>query len=96
LPEHWRSIARPRSGSADETLLDGLLDVPIFSADTAQRLTGTTDASTYRALARLTGVGILEILSAGTRNRVWAAADVLAELDALSDAIGRRVSPTGS
>jgi len=91
LPDHWRSVARPRSGSADETLLQNLLDVPIFNADTAQRITGTTDASTYRALGRLTELGILEILSTGARNRVWAAADVLTELDALSDAIGRRV-----
>lgn len=91
LPDQWRSVARPRSGSADETLLERLLDVPIFNADTAQRITGTTDASTYRALGRLTELGILEILSTGARNRVWAAADVLTELDALSDAIGRRV-----
>lgn len=93
LPDHWRSVARPRSGSADETLLESLLDVPIFNADTAQQITGTTDASTYRALGRLTEAGILEILSTGARNRVWAAADVLTELDALSDAIGRRVRP---
>lgn len=91
LPSQWRAIARPRSGSADETLLDNLLDVPIFNADTAQKITGTTDASTYKALGRLTDVGILEILSSGNRNRVWAAADVLAELDALTDAIGRRL-----
>lgn len=91
LPNQWRAIARPRSGSADETLLDNLLDVPIFNADTAQKITGTTDASTYKALGRLTDLAILEILSSGNRNRVWAATDVLAELDALSDAIGRRV-----
>ncbi|MGV0700577.1 Fic family protein [Mycolicibacter sinensis] len=91
LPNRWRSVARPRSGSADETLLAVLLDVPIFNAETAQRLTGTTDASTYKALGRLTKAGILEILSAGARNRVWAVADVLTELDTLSDAIGRRV-----
>lgn len=91
LPDRWRSVAHPRSGSADETLLAVLLDVPIFNAETARQLTGTTDASTYKALGRLTTAGILDVLSAGARNRVWAVADVLAELDALSDAIGRRV-----
>lgn len=91
LPGRWRDIARPRSGSADETLLENLLEIPIFNADTARQITGTTDASTYKALARLADLGILEILSSGARNRVWAATDVLAELDALSDAIGRRV-----
>lgn len=90
LPQRWRDLARPRANSADETLLTGLLDTPIFNADTAQRITGTTEASTYRALARLTDAGILELLSESKRNRIWAATDVLAELDALTAAIGHR------
>ncbi|MFB8004777.1 Fic family protein [Nocardia sp. NPDC056000] len=90
LPSRWRDIARPRTNSADETLLSALLETPILNADTAQHLTGTTEASTYRALGRLTDAGILELLSDSKRNRIWAAADVLAELDALSAAIGRR------
>ncbi len=90
LPQRWRDIARPRANSADETLLISLLDTPILNADTAQRITGTTEASTYRALARLTAAGILELLSESKRNRIWAAADVLAELDALTAAIGHR------
>lgn len=92
LPNRWRDIARPRAKSADEALLNTLLAVPIFNADTARQITGTTDASTYKALGRLTAAGILEVLSTGARNRVWAAADVLAELDALSAAIGRRTA----
>jgi Fic family protein len=90
LPQRWRDAARPRTNSADETLIDRLLDVPIFNADTAQQITGTTDASTYKALNRLTEVGILELLSSGARNRIWAASDVLAELDRLSATIGQR------
>ncbi|QBS40360.1 Fic family protein [Nocardia sp. CS682] len=92
LPARWRELARPRANSADETLLAALLDTPIFNADTAQRIAGTTDASTYRALGRLTEVGVLEVLSESKRNRVWAAVDVLAELDALSVAIGKRTT----
>ncbi|WP_194834741.1 Fic family protein [Nocardia sp. XZ_19_369] len=92
LPARWRELARPRANSADETLLAALLDAPIFNADTAQRIAGTTDASTYRALGRLTEVGVLEVLSESKRNRVWAAVDVLAELDALSVAIGKRTT----
>jgi Fic family protein len=90
LPQRWRDSARPRANSADETLIDHLLDVPIFNADTAGQITGTTDASTYKALNRLTEVGILELLSSGARNRIWAASDVLAELDTLSATIGQR------
>ncbi|OOL32424.1 filamentation induced by cAMP protein fic [Rhodococcus rhodochrous] len=90
LPGRWREAARPRSNSADEKIIDALLDTPIFSADTAQQITGTTDASTYRALARLVAAGVLEVLSESKRNQIWAATDVLAELDALSTTIGKR------
>lgn len=81
-----------RANSTDETLLAALLGTPIFNADTAQRIAGTTDASTYRALGRLTDAGILEVLSESNRNRVWAATEVLAELDALSTTIGKRTT----
>ncbi|WP_067565363.1 Fic family protein [Nocardia acidivorans] len=92
LPRRWRDLARPRANSADEAILDALLETPILNADTAQRITGTTDGSTYRALGRLTEAGILEVLSDSKRDRVWAATDVLAELDALSASIGRRTT----
>lgn len=92
LPARWREAVRPRAGSADELLIDALLQTPIFDAETAQTLTGTTDTSTYRALGRLADAGVVEVLSEGSRNRIWAATDVLAELDVLTDAIGRRVS----
>ncbi len=92
LPARWRAAARPRANSADEALIEALLDTPILNAETAQRIAGTTDASTYRALGRLTDAGILVVLSESKRNRVWAATDVLAELDALSAAIGKRTS----
>ncbi|MQY31732.1 hypothetical protein NRB56_73420 [Nocardia sp. RB56] len=92
LPSRWREIARPRANSADEALIDALLDTPILNADTAQRITGTSDASTYRALNDLTEAGILEVLSENKRNRIWAAVDVLAALDALSAAIGKRIA----
>ncbi|WP_067859181.1 Fic family protein [Nocardia shimofusensis] len=90
LPRRWKDVARPRANSADEALIASLLDTPILNADLAQSITGTTEASTYRALDRLTGAGILDVLSESKRNRVWAAVDVLAELDALSTAIGKR------
>jgi Fic family protein len=90
LPQRWRQVARPRAGSADEALIDALLGTPIFNAETAQSLTGTIDTSTYRALARLVEARVLEVLSGGSRNRIWAASDVLAELDVLTEAIGRR------
>lgn len=92
LPQQWRELTRPRAGSADETLLGALLATPVFSAETAQQLTGTIDTSTYRALSRLVQAGVLEVISGGSRNRIWGVSAVLAELDALTEAIGRRVA----
>ncbi|PPJ26059.1 Fic family protein [Nocardia nova] len=95
LPQRWAAVARPRARSADEALLEALLDNPILNVEIAQNLTGTTEASTYRALDRLTAAGILEVLSESRRSRVWAAVDVIAELDALSAAIGKRALHSG-
>ncbi|UGT61666.1 Fic family protein [Nocardia asteroides] len=92
LPGRWREMARPRGNSADEKIIDALLDTPILNADTAQRITATSDASVYRALDRLVEARVLEPLSASKRDRIWAATDVLAELDALSAAIGKRTA----
>ncbi|MGW5456546.1 Fic family protein [Nocardia sp. NPDC003979] len=92
LPAQWRASARPRAGSSDEALIAGLLDHPILNIDTAQRIAGTTDSATYRALDRLVEAGVLEVLSAAKRGRVWAATDILAELDALSATIGKRTA----
>lgn len=94
LPDKWRQAARPRTNSADATLIDALLDAPIMNADTATRITGTSDASTYSALARLTEAGVLEVISESTRYRVWAATDVLAELADLNATIGARATAT--
>ncbi|WP_278260955.1 Fic family protein [Nocardia sp. AG03] len=92
LPNRWRERAKPRANSSEATLLEHLLDHPILNADTANSLTGTTEAATYRALDRLVEAGVLEVLSESKRNRVWAVTDVLAELDALGAAIGRRTT----
>ncbi|QCB52006.1 Fic family protein [Rhodococcus sp. PAMC28707] len=92
LPARWKQLAAPRVNSADEAIIFRLLDTPILNADMAQQITGTTDASTYRALGRLTDAGVLELISTSKRNQIWAATDVLAELDALSNAIGRRTT----
>ncbi|MEN4476615.1 Fic family protein [Mycolicibacterium cosmeticum] len=91
LPGHWRSVARPRANSADEKLVDHLLATPILNAATAFEITGTSEPSTYKALDRLTESGVLDVVSASRRNRIWAARDVLVELDSLSAAVGRRV-----
>ncbi|GAA1483165.1 Fic family protein [Gordonia sinesedis] len=94
MPAHWRTLANPRSGSSEESIIDALLARPVLDADTARQITGSSDTATYRALNKLTNVGILEVISESKRDRVWAAADVMNELELLSDSIGRRTDPT--
>ena len=95
LPDRWREIACPRANSAESILLEQLLDTPIFDAGDAVAMTGRSEVSTYNALNRLTKAGILDVLSANKRNRIWAARDVLAELDALTAAVGHRALGAG-
>ncbi|RIT36772.1 Fic family protein [Mycobacteroides abscessus] len=92
LPEKWRQATRPRTNSGEASLIEALLDTPIMNADTATAITGTSDASTYNALAHLTEAGVLVVISESARYRIWAAAAVLAELTDLNAAIGARVT----
>lgn len=92
LPDKWRQAARPRTNSAEASLIDALLDTPIMNADNARRITGTSETSTYNALAGLTAAGVLEVISESTRYRIWAATDVLAELSDLNATIGKRAT----
>lgn len=93
MPAFWRTLANPRSGSSEESIIDALLARPVLDADTAQEITGSSDTATYRALNKLTNAGILEVISESKRDRVWAAVDVMNELELLSDSIGRRTDP---
>ncbi|AUN38691.1 Fic family protein [Tsukamurella tyrosinosolvens] len=93
MPAYWRTLANPRSGSSEESIIDALLARPVLDADTAQEITGSSDTATYRALNKLTDAGILEVISESKRDRVWAAVDVMNELELLSDSIGRRTGP---
>jgi Fic family protein len=94
LPAAWRSEVRARAGSAASALLDALLDEPVLDADLASRITGTSDAATYDALARLTEAGVLRKLNSSARRGVWAADEVVGEIDALTDRLRRR-APRG-
>lgn len=96
LPDKWLRDARPRTNSSDASLIDALLNTPIMNADTAVSITGTSEASTYSALARLTEAGVLEVISRSVRYRIWAATDVLTELADLNAAIGARAAATSA
>lgn len=91
LPTEWAGMSRPRSGSAAERILGSLLDEPVISAESARRISGASAGSTSEALSRLEADGVLREITGRTKNKVWAAVDVTAELDDLQLRIAKRV-----
>jgi Fic family protein len=91
MPDQWREAAsRPRSGSAAAKLLDTLLNHPVFSADEAVRLIGGATSSVYGGISRLQEAEVIRPLTSRTRNQVWVAASLAAELDDLGVRIAAR------
>lgn len=91
LPDEWKTIAPARAGSATATLRDGLLTLPVLTAETASPLVGTSSQA-YRALEALEGAGLLREITGRQRNRAWVATDVTDELDDLARRIAERVT----
>lgn len=91
MPAEWRSAAhRPRAGSATAKLLDVLLDQVVLSAREAEARIGGATSSVYSAIARLHDAGIIRPLTPRTRNQVWMASALAAELDDLGVRIAAR------
>jgi Fic family protein len=84
LPREWHAAARPRRGSAVETLVDALLENPIITAADAERIAGVETANAYRAMRRLEDAGVVREVTGRKRDQVWAAIAVLDELDDLN------------
>lgn len=84
FPGRWRhAVGRTRAHSATARLLEGLIEVPILSAEEAEALVGGSTSSLYPVLDRLVEAGVLRPLTARKRNQVWGAVDLLDELDDL-------------
>ena len=91
LPTEWRTMVDVREGSAADRLVSAFLDEPVMSADDALRILGGAAAAGYAALDRLTDAGVIVEITGRKRDRVWAATDVLGELDDLDRRIQSRM-----
>ncbi|GGF10767.1 Fic family protein [Subtercola lobariae] len=91
LPAQWKALAEPRSGSADEHIIESLLAVPVLTSARASTLSSASTSTTFLALDRLTRSSVLRELTGKRRDRVWVAQEVMDELDRLNERIGRRV-----
>lgn len=84
MPGEWRAELKPRAGSAAEILIDAFYDHPVMSVHEIDAATaGTTISQAYRVIDRLVEAGFLEEITGRKKDRVWAASEVLAELDDL-------------
>ena len=91
LRSEWQDEVHPRTGSAPEHLLDALIQQPVVDIEAARSIApGTTDANLHSALRRLAEAEVLQPITTGARNRVWAAPAVLALLEEFGRSIGPR------
>jgi len=93
----WCDAARPRRGSVGAALLEALLRQPVVDIDALRAIAAdaggegaVADKNLYRAVDRLVDADVLAEVSGGSRNRVWAAVDVLDLLDRFETDLGRR------
>lgn len=84
MPDEWRAELKPRAGSAAEALIDAFYNHPVMSANEIDAATAATSTSqAYRVIDQLVAADFLEEITGRKRDRVWAAAEVIAELDDL-------------
>jgi len=85
-------MVTPRPGSALAALIDGLLEHPVFDAETAEDRIGRPTSTVYDALDRLEKAGIIHPITNRQRNRVWAVTAIIDELSALDRRIAGRAA----
>lgn len=83
LPDEWMNALRPRAGSAAAVLIPAFSDHPVMTAAEIEERSGASSQATYTAIARLSAAGFIQEITGRKRDRVWVAAELLAELDDL-------------
>ncbi|WP_415136546.1 Fic family protein [Microbacterium sp.] len=93
LPGEWAAELRPRAGSAVAALIPAFYDHPVMAASEIEQHSGSSEQQTYKAIARLAEAGFIQEITGRKRDRVWVAAELLAELDDLDRRIHERTTP---
>ncbi|MGO2683556.1 MAG: Fic family protein [Microbacterium sp.] len=83
LPDEWAAELKPRAGSAAASLIASFYDFPVMGSDEIERRSGSVASQAYRAIDQLVAAGFVQEVTGRKKNRVWAASDVMAELDDL-------------
>lgn len=93
LPGEWAAELQPRAGSAVAALIPSFYDHPVMSAGELEQRSGASAQQTYRAVERLEEAGFVQEITGRKRDRVWVAAELLAELDDLDRRIQNAMRP---
>lgn len=84
MPDEWRAELKPRAGSVADVLIDAFYNHPVMSAQEIDAAAAATSTSqVYRVVDQLVDAGILMEITGRKKDRVWAALEVIAELDEL-------------
>ncbi|MCP3939063.1 MAG: Fic family protein [Actinomycetia bacterium] len=90
LRDDWGHRVSARADSVVWAIADMLLRQPVIDSVVVRRDTGVAPVNARRAIERLVDGGVLSEITGNRRDRRWAAAEVLEELDAFAARAGRR------
>lgn len=91
----WRNtVPKIRAGSSVDSLLKGLVGMPILTVSTAMKITGSSQQQTGEAVNTLVTAGILQRMSSGMRNVSYEAPDIIEAFTSLERRLGSPVGDT--
>lgn len=88
MPNNWREIVNPRSGSAADNIIDSLLATPLITVESVSQRLGISNTAASAGIQKLDEAGVLRSVGRGSRDRAWSAGDVLDETESLVLRIG--------
>ncbi|QNO38726.1 Fic family protein [Protaetiibacter sp. SSC-01] len=83
MPIDWAERVVARADSTASKIMGSLFSSPVMTLDEAMAVSSTSNSQVYVAMARLEEAEIVTEITGRKRDRVWAATDVMAELDDL-------------
>ncbi|MEV8273665.1 Fic family protein [Microbacterium sp. NPDC077184] len=93
FPVQWEAQAQVRQGSMAARLVPAFFDNPVMAVAEIERIAGPVSPRLYSAVDRLEQAGVIQEITGRKRDRVWAAVDLMAELDDLDARIAAAMRP---
>ena len=83
MPSDWHDRAAVRADSTADRILGALFQTPVMTMAQLSAAAGTSHPQVYAAMDKLEDLEIVTEITGRKRDRVWAATDIMAELDDL-------------